>query len=121
VADLDFGGLGRLNGWSLNIESSAVPDHGNLVTLPLGLLSLWFFGVRHGKRIGSDGSELGAVMSFGRGLARKPPSAYSGIAQSTQTVNWLLDAGVFRQPAKNRGNRAVIQWLEREQDACYSP
>jgi toxin FitB len=35
-------------------------------------------------------------------------------------VSWLLDADVLSQPAKTRGNRAVIEWLEREQDACYT-
>jgi predicted nucleic acid-binding protein len=35
-------------------------------------------------------------------------------------VSWLLDADVLCQPAKRRGNRAVIEWLEREQDACYT-
>jgi hypothetical protein len=35
-------------------------------------------------------------------------------------VSWLLDADVLSQPAKTHGNRAVIEWLEREQDACYT-
>jgi toxin FitB len=35
-------------------------------------------------------------------------------------VSWLLDADVLSQPAKTRGNRAVIAWLEREQDNCYT-
>lgn len=35
-------------------------------------------------------------------------------------MSWLLDADVLSQPAKTHGNRAVIQWLEREQDACYT-
>jgi predicted nucleic acid-binding protein len=35
-------------------------------------------------------------------------------------VSWLLDADVLSQPAKAHGNRAVIEWLEREQDACYT-
>jgi toxin FitB len=35
-------------------------------------------------------------------------------------VSWLLDADVLSQPAKTRGNRPVIEWLEREQDACYT-
>jgi predicted nucleic acid-binding protein len=35
-------------------------------------------------------------------------------------VSWLLDADVLSQPAKPRGNRAVIEWLEREQEACYT-
>lgn len=35
-------------------------------------------------------------------------------------MNWLLDAGVLSQPVKTRGNHAVIEWCEREQDACYT-
>ena len=35
-------------------------------------------------------------------------------------MSWLLDADVLSQPARTRGNRAVIEWLEREQDACYT-
>jgi predicted nucleic acid-binding protein len=35
-------------------------------------------------------------------------------------VNWLLDADVLSQPVKTHGNRAVIQWLEQEQNACYT-
>ena len=35
-------------------------------------------------------------------------------------MSWLLDADVLSQPAKPRGNRAVIEWLEREQEACYT-
>jgi toxin FitB len=35
-------------------------------------------------------------------------------------VSWLLDADVLSQPARTQGNRAVIEWLEREQDACYT-
>jgi predicted nucleic acid-binding protein len=35
-------------------------------------------------------------------------------------VSWLLDADVLSQPARTQGNRAVIAWLEREQDACYT-
>ena len=35
-------------------------------------------------------------------------------------MSWLLDADVLSQPAKTHGNRAVIEWLEREQDACYT-
>jgi toxin FitB len=35
-------------------------------------------------------------------------------------MSWLLDADVLSQPVKTRGNRAVIEWLEREQDACYT-
>ncbi|MFZ0712385.1 MAG: PIN domain-containing protein [Terrimicrobiaceae bacterium] len=35
-------------------------------------------------------------------------------------MSWLLDADVLSQPARTQGNRAVIAWLEREQDACYT-
>jgi predicted nucleic acid-binding protein len=35
-------------------------------------------------------------------------------------VSWLLDADVLSQPIKTHGNRAVIEWLEREQDRCYT-
>jgi hypothetical protein len=35
-------------------------------------------------------------------------------------MSWLLDADVLCQPAKRHGNRAVIAWLEREQDDCYT-
>jgi toxin FitB len=35
-------------------------------------------------------------------------------------VSWLLDADVLSQPAKARGDPAVIAWLEREQDNCYT-
>ena len=35
-------------------------------------------------------------------------------------MSWLLDADVLSQPVKTHGNRAVIEWLEREQDACYT-
>jgi len=35
-------------------------------------------------------------------------------------VSWLLDSDVLSQPIKTRGNVAVIQWLEREQDRCYT-
>ena len=35
-------------------------------------------------------------------------------------MSWLLDADVLSQPAKRHGDRAVIEWLEREQDACYT-
>ncbi len=35
-------------------------------------------------------------------------------------MSWLLDADVLSQPAKAQGNPAVIAWLEREQDACYT-
>ncbi len=35
-------------------------------------------------------------------------------------MSWLLDADVLSQPIKNHGNRAVIEWLEQEQDDCYT-
>ena len=35
-------------------------------------------------------------------------------------MNWLLDTDVLCQPVKTHGNRAVIQWLEQEQDRCYT-
>jgi len=35
-------------------------------------------------------------------------------------MSWLLDADVLSQPIKAHGNRAVIAWLEREQDDCYT-
>ena len=35
-------------------------------------------------------------------------------------MSWLLDADVLSQPVKTHGNPAVVAWLEREQDACYT-
>ena len=35
-------------------------------------------------------------------------------------MSWLLDADVLSQPVKTHGNRAVIDWLEREQADCYT-
>lgn len=35
-------------------------------------------------------------------------------------MNWLLDTDVLSQPVKTHGNFAVIEWLEREQDNCYT-
>jgi toxin FitB len=35
-------------------------------------------------------------------------------------VSWLLDADVLSQPVKTHGNHAVIQWLEQEQEDCYT-
>lgn len=35
-------------------------------------------------------------------------------------MSWLLDTDVLCQPVKTGGNRAVIAWLEREQDECYT-
>jgi toxin FitB len=35
-------------------------------------------------------------------------------------VSWLLDADVLCQPAKKRGNAAVIAWLERHKNDCYT-
>jgi toxin FitB len=35
-------------------------------------------------------------------------------------VSWLLDADVLSQPAKRRGDRRIITWLEREQARCHT-
>src|SRR5438874_3262096 len=35
-------------------------------------------------------------------------------------MTWLLDADVLSQPVKTQGKRAVIDWLEREQNSCYT-
>ena len=35
-------------------------------------------------------------------------------------MSWLLDADVLSQPVKTHGNPAVIAWLEREQEECYT-
>jgi len=35
-------------------------------------------------------------------------------------MSWLLDADVLCQPVKKHGSRAVISWLEQEQDDCYT-
>lgn len=35
-------------------------------------------------------------------------------------MSWLLDTDVLSQPARTHGHPAVIAWLEREQDACYT-
>jgi len=35
-------------------------------------------------------------------------------------VSWLLDTDVLCQPVRTNGNRAVIEWLEREQNECYT-
>ncbi len=35
-------------------------------------------------------------------------------------MSWLLDADVLSQPAKARGDPAVMAWLEREQAGCYT-
>ena len=35
-------------------------------------------------------------------------------------MSWLLDADVLSQPVKTHGSHAVIEWLEREKDACYT-
>jgi hypothetical protein len=35
-------------------------------------------------------------------------------------MSWLLDADVLSQPVKTHGNRAVIEWLGREQNQCYT-
>ncbi|SRR5258707_6246192 len=35
-------------------------------------------------------------------------------------MSWLLDADGLCQPVKTHGEHAVIEWLEREQDECYT-
>ena len=35
-------------------------------------------------------------------------------------MSWLLDADVLSQPVETQGNRAVIAWLQQEQDECYT-
>ena len=35
-------------------------------------------------------------------------------------MSWLVDADVLSQPIKKQGSRAVIEWLAREQDDCYT-
>jgi len=35
-------------------------------------------------------------------------------------MSWLVDSDVLCQPVKTNGNRAVIEWLEREQGDCYT-
>jgi len=35
-------------------------------------------------------------------------------------MSWLVDSDVLCQPVKTDGNRAVIEWLEREQGDCYT-
>jgi len=35
-------------------------------------------------------------------------------------VSWLLDADVLSQPAKRRGDRRVVAWLEREEARCHT-
>ena len=35
-------------------------------------------------------------------------------------MSWLLDADVLSQPAKKTGDARVIQWLEDQQDDCYT-
>ena len=35
-------------------------------------------------------------------------------------MSWLLDADVLSQPAKRKGDPAVVAWLEREKDECYT-
>jgi predicted nucleic acid-binding protein len=43
-----------------------------------------------------------------------------GKGEKNSIMSWLLDADVLSQPAKPTGNRVVIEWLEREQDNCYT-
>ncbi len=35
-------------------------------------------------------------------------------------MSWLLDTDVICQPAKKHGDARVIEWLEKEQDRCYT-
>ena len=35
-------------------------------------------------------------------------------------MSWLLDTDVLCQPVRTNGNRAVIEWIEREQNECYT-
>jgi hypothetical protein len=35
-------------------------------------------------------------------------------------VSWLVDSDVLSQPAKRRGDRRVIAWLEKEEADCYT-
>jgi toxin FitB len=35
-------------------------------------------------------------------------------------VNWLLDADVLSQAAKSNGDARVLEWMEQEQDRCYT-
>jgi toxin FitB len=35
-------------------------------------------------------------------------------------MSWLLDADVLSQPIKKHGNQAVIEWLDREQEDCFT-
>jgi predicted nucleic acid-binding protein len=35
-------------------------------------------------------------------------------------VSWLLDADVLSQAAKRKGDRRVVEWLEREESRCHT-
>ncbi len=35
-------------------------------------------------------------------------------------MSWLLDADVLSQPAKRRGDRRVVAWLEQEEARCHT-
>ena len=35
-------------------------------------------------------------------------------------MTWLVDADVLSQPAKKKGDRRVIEWLEREESRCHT-
>jgi toxin FitB len=35
-------------------------------------------------------------------------------------MKWLLDTDVLSQPAKETGNKKVIEWLDQEQADCYT-
>lgn len=47
-------------------------------------------------------------------------SAQPRIAGEIKLVSWLLDTDVLSQPIKTNGDRTVIEWLQREQDECYT-
>ena len=35
-------------------------------------------------------------------------------------MSWLVDADVLSQPAKKKGDRRVIEWMEREESRCHT-
>lgn len=35
-------------------------------------------------------------------------------------MSWLLDADVLSQPAKQHGDRRVVEWMEAEEFRCYT-
>src|SRR5262245_39203268 len=54
------------------------------------------------------------------GVDGRLASAQSETTKASEPMSWLLDADVLSQPAKARGNHAVIAWLDEQQDACYT-